>query len=357
MTQALARIIPQRVAQTGQPPASGQTVQHLTSREKAAIIVRLLLAEGAPVPLKALPDHMQAALTEQMAQMRVVDRDTLSAVVAEFLQQLESIGLSFPGGIDGALSMLDGHISPSAASRLRRMAGNSGKIDPWDRIIPLPPDRLMPVLEDEAVEIGAVLLSKLPVAKAADLLGRLPGDKARRVAHAVSLTGNIDPDTVRRIGLSLAAQLDAVPPKAFDTGPEERVGAILNVATAAVRDALLDGLTADDAAFADRVRKAIFTFAHIPARVPPRDVPKMVRVVDQPTLVTALAGAAGPLAPVADFVLANMSQRMAQSLREEMAARGKVRDKDAETAQTAVVDAVRRLVDDGEITLIREEED
>jgi flagellar motor switch protein FliG len=168
-------------------------------------------AEGAPLPLSALPEHMQAALTEQMASMRLVDRDTMAAVVAEFLHQLESVGLAFPGGLEGALSMLDGHISPSAASRLRRMAGASGKVDPWERITPLPPERLMPVLEDEAVEVGAVLLSKLPVSKAADLLGRLPGDKARRVAHAVSLTGNIDPDTVRRIGLALASQLDAQP--------------------------------------------------------------------------------------------------------------------------------------------------
>ncbi len=121
--------------------------------------------------------------------------------------------------------------------------------------------------------------------------------------------------------------LAAQPTKAFDTGPEERVGAILNVSSAAVRDALLDGLTADDADFADKVRKAIFTFAHISARVPPRDVPKLVRVVDQATLVTALAGATGALIPVVDFILANMSQRMAQGLREEMAAKGKVREK------------------------------
>jgi flagellar motor switch protein FliG len=99
------------------------------------------------------------------------------------------------------------------------------------------------------------------------------------------------------------------------------VGAILNVSSAAVRDALLDGLTADDATFADKVRKAIFTFAHLPARVPPRDVPKVVRVVDQATLVTALAGATGPLEAVADFILANMSQRMAQTLREEITAK------------------------------------
>ncbi|MFN3294225.1 MAG: flagellar motor switch protein FliG, partial [Gemmobacter sp.] len=344
---ALARITPHRIAVQDAP------AQTLSNREKAAIIVRLLLAEGAPLPLSALPDHMQAALTEQIASMRLVDRETMAAVVDEFLGQLESVGLAFPGGLEGALSMLDGHISPSAASRLRRMAGASGKVDPWERIVPLPAERLLPVLEDEAVEVGAVLLSKLPVSKAADLLGKLPGDKARRVAHAVSLTGNIDPDTVRRIGLSLAGQLDAQPPRAFDTGPEERVGAILNVSSAAVRDALLDGLTAEDAAFAERVRRSIFTFGHIPARVPPRDVPKLVRVVDQPTLVTALAGAAGPLEPVAEFILANMSQRMAQALREEMAARGKVREKDAEAAQSAVVEAVRRLEAEGEITLIR----
>lgn len=348
MSQALARITPHRIAVPAPNPAST-----LSNREKAAIIVRLLLAEGTPLPLSGLPEHMQAALTEQMASMRLVDRDTMDGVVAEFLQHLESVGLAFPGGLEGALSMLDGHISPSAANRMRRMAGASGKVDPWERIVLLPPERLMPVLEDEAVEVGAVLLSKLPVSKAAELLGRLPGDKARRVAYAVSLTGNIDPDTVRRIGLALANQLDAQPPKAFDTGPEERVGAILNVSSAAVRDALLDGLTADDAVFADKVRKALFTFGHLPERVPPRDVPKLVRVMDQATLVTALAGATGPLQAVADFVLGNMSQRMAQGLREEMAALGKVRDKDAEAAHNAVLEAVLGLEAEGEIKLIR----
>ena len=111
MPQALARITPQRIA----APAPVM----LNNREKAAIIVRLLLAEGTPLPLAALPEHMQAALTEQMAAMRLVDRATMEAVVEEFVGQLESVGLSFPGGLEGALSMLDGHISPSAATRLR----------------------------------------------------------------------------------------------------------------------------------------------------------------------------------------------------------------------------------------------
>ena len=354
MAQELARFRQARLESPSGVP------RVLSSREKAAVIVRLLLAEGSPLPLSALPEHMQAALTEQMGSMRTVDRVTLALVVQEFLTELESIGLSFPGGIDGALSMLDGHISPSAATRLRRLASASGKADPWDRISVLEPERLLPVLEDEAVEVGAVMLSKLPVAKAADLLGRLPGDRARRIAHAVSLTGNVDPETVRKIGVALVGQLDAQPPKAFDVGPVDRVGAILNVSSAATREAVLQGLQADDAAFAEKVRKAIFTFVHIPARVVPRDVPKAIRGVDQPVLVTALAGslaAGGEVAQAAEFILGNMSQRLAQALREEIGERGKLREKDVEEAQTMVIEAIRTLEASGELTLIREEDD
>jgi flagellar motor switch protein FliG len=302
---------------------------------------------------------MQAALAEQMGQMRLIDRNTLDEVVTEFLEELESVGLSFPGGIEGALSMMDGQISQSAASRLRRMASASSKVDPWERITALSPDRLLPILLDEAVEVGAVLLSKLPVARAAEILGRLPGDRARRVAYAVSMTGNVDPETVRRIGTALLAELDNQPPRAFDTGPVERVGAILNVSPALTRDDVLEGLEAEDAAFAAEVRRAIFTFVHIPARLSPRDMPKITRLVEQPQLVTALAGAVGKpgLEEAAEFILTNISQRLAQGLREEMAARGKVKDKDGEEAMNAIIGAIRTLEASGEITLIQPEED
>jgi len=330
----------------------------LTGREKAAIIVRLLLAEGGSLPISSLPEHLQAALTEQIGQMRLVDRSTLAAVVTEFVDELEEVGLSFPGGIDGALSIMDGHISPTAAGRLRRLAGASAKADPWDRIATLPLDRLLPVMEEEGTEVAAVLLSKLPVAKAAELLGQMPGDRARRVAYAVSLTGNVDPETVRRIGLALAARLDNQPVRAFEAGPVQRVGAILNVVAQARRADVLEGLDAEDAAFADEVRKAIFTFSHIPARIAPRDVPKIIRIVDQAQLVTALAAAmaAPDTAEVAEFLLSNISQRLAQGLREEMDARGKVREKDAEAAMNAVTSAIRDLEAAGDLAL-REPDD
>lgn len=330
----------------------------LTPREKAAVIVRYLLAEGAALPLAQLPEHVQAALAKQIGQMRLVDRVTLAAVVEEFVTEVEMVGLSFPGGVEGALSIMDGHISPGAATRLRRLAGASTRADPWERISTMPEDRLLPLLEAESIEVAAVILSKLPVPRAAALLGKLPGDRARRVAYAVSLTGAVDPETVRRIGLSLAEQLENTPARAFEAEPAERVGAILNVSAALTRDDVLSGLMAEDAAFAEQVRKAIFTFPHIPARLNPRDVPRVLRQVDPAALVTALAAAdSSPEArAAADFLLANMSQRMAQGLREEAAARGKVRETEAEEAMTAVVSAIRDLEAAGELRLIQPDE-
>lgn len=327
-------------------------------REKAAIIVRLLLAEGAPIKLTSLPEEMQTALTQQMGAMRRVSRSTLQQVVEEFLGELEQVGLSFPGGLEGALSIMDGHLSASAASRLRRMSGSNSALDPWERINALPLDRILPVLEEESVEVCAVVLSKLPVPRAAELLSKLPGERARQVAYAVSLTGNVDPDTVRRIGLSLAGQLDSQPLKAFDAGPGERVGAILNIAAAATRDEVLKGLLETDAHFAEIVKKNIFTFEHIKAKVAPRDVPKIIRIVDQAALVTALAFALGnpDLEPSAEHVLANLSQRMAQSLREEIATRGKIKDKDAEEAMGQIVMAIRQLEGSGELALVQPDE-
>lgn len=355
--QALARITPARRMMTlaGEAPLP----RPLSARQKAAVIVRYLIAEGAKVPLAQLPEHMQQALAEQMGAMRLVDRQTLDSVVAEFLAELDSVGLAFPGGIEGALSVMDGHISQSAASRLRRKAGVSSGADPWERLAALPVPQLLPAIEEEAVEVAAVVLSKLPVARAADMLGRLPGEKARRIAFAVSLTGDIDPETVRRIGLAVLAQIDSQPPKAFDAGPVERVGAILNVSPALTREEVLQGLEAEDAGFAEKVRKAIFTWVHIPARIPPRDVPKIVRMVDQLRLVTAMAFAQGRpgMEETTEFILSNISQRMAQGLREEVAARGKVKDREGEEAMNLIIGAIRELEASGELVMVAEEEE
>ncbi|MFN3211119.1 MAG: flagellar motor switch protein FliG [Roseovarius sp.] len=347
------------LAQLALPGPSAGTTSQLTRRQKAAIIVRFLINEGADVPLQDLPEDLQRRLTEQMGAMRYVDRSTLADVVAEFASEVEAMGLTFPRGVAGALSALDGRISPQTASRLRKEAGVRQFGEPWEQVRTAGTDDLLDILQSESTEVAAVLLSKLDVARAAELLGKLPGDIARRIAVAMSQTGAVTPDAVDRIGLSLAAQLHNVPETAFADGPVERVGAILNYSPAATRDDVLIGLDESDQSFAAKVRKAIFTFVNIADRLNPIDVPKITRDVDQAALVQALAhaGTADDTRTSAEFILENMSKRMADALREEVETLGKVKPKDGEAAMTEVVNVIRRLEASGELQLIVPDEE
>lgn len=336
-----------------------RTAPSLSRRQKAAIVVRLLLAEGASLPLADLPESLQAELTTQMSQMRYVDRATLKSVIEEFANELDSIGLAFPGGLEGALTILEGVISPDMAARLREQAGMVWFNDPWESLATFDTNLLLPLLQRQSPEVGAVLLGKLKVAKAADLLGKLPGDRARRLTFAMSETADIDPDTVRRIGLSLAAELKAEPPRAFLTGAVARVGAILNVSPSATRDDVLVGLTESDADFADEVRRAIFTFADIPARIRPLDVPMILKEVAQESLVTVVAAAAVDPATseAVEFLLENTSKRMAQTLRDEASDTEPPRTKVADAARGEVITAIRALIDSNEIQLVCDDDE
>ncbi|MCA2010644.1 flagellar motor switch protein FliG [Cereibacter sphaeroides] len=338
---------------------SGRKIPALSGRQKAAIVVRLLLAEGADLKISSLPDDLQTALTETIGEMRLVDRDTLSAVIGEFVETMEQVGLSFPAGLRGALKAMDGRLSPGASTALQRKA-RAGS-DPWERISQTDVPTLLSVLEPESAEVASVVLSKLPVGKAAELLAKMPGDRARRVAYGVSLTEGIAPEMVTRIGQSIAREIDGRPAKYFSSAPAQRVGAILNNSTTPIRESVLTSLEEEDADFAENVRKAIFTFGNVAERVNPRDVPKILRELPQSDLITALAASLhAPDSPdgiSANFLLANMSQRMAATLRDEVETRGRIKGKEAEAAFGAVIQAVRNLVEAGEISLVEADEE
>ncbi len=327
----------------------------LSRRQKAAVIVRLLLAQNLDPDLSCLTEAQQTTIARDIASMRRVDKDTLSAVLGEFVAEIEGIALSFPSDLSGALAQLEGHISDPAAAKLRRESGLSYAGDPWDRLSALAPDKLLPILQTEPPEIASIILSKLKVSRAADLLSQLPGARAREITFAISKTAAIDPETVQAIGGALLETLDAEPLAAFPDGPVARVGAILNTSTTQIRDDVLEGLDASDADFARAVRKAIFTFANIPQRIEGRDVPRILRDLDEDTVLKALAGAQTAYPAAADHILANLSSRMADQLRDAMQEQGSPSMVDAERAMAEVVTRIRDMERAGELILIADD--
>lgn len=337
-------------------PSSGSG---LTQRRKAAMVVQMLIGDGGTLSLDQLPESLQLALTRELGALRRVDRDTVAAVAAEFTAELEAVGMTAPGTHDRAVMALADHLSPPLADRLRAQLDSVRNGDHWPMIVGLGVDRWIAIMQAESIEVCAVALSKLPVSKAAEVLSKTPGERARRITYAMSQTAKVSPDAVRHIGAALAQDYGHPAPIAFDKAPVQRLGAILNATQTDTREDVLVGLGEEDPVFASDVRKAIFTFKDIAPRVKPTDIPNCIRTIDAQVLTTAIAaGLTGDEALVAsaEFILSSVSQRMATQMREDAQERGRVKKSDAEAAMNEITKAVREMVEGGIITLIDPDE-
>lgn len=331
--------------------AAPARTDHLSGMQKAAIVLGVLVAEGVELPLSGLPAEMQALLAQTMTQMRLIDRATMNAVVAEYVDMLEQVGLSFPDGIDGALALLDGRLDDAAARHLRAISGPAGKDDPWAKLEQAEDGELLALLQAESIVVGAVMLARLSVERAARLLTLMPQDQAQELAMTVARTEDIAPDAVARIGGALAAQLGTRSPRAFAVPPPKRVGELLNLSPPALRDTLLAGLESRDQDFARNVRKAIFTFQDIPHRLSPRDVGAVMREVDSADVLSLLCLDDPADRPALGFLLENMSKRLADGLREDAAALPAPPAAARDDAMARITGAIRRLADSGTLTL------
>src|SRR3954451_5193792 len=112
---------------------------------------------------------------------------------------------------------------------------------------------------------------------------------------------------------------------------------------------MLEHLAETDAELAEEVRSLLFVFEDL-LKLDDRTIQLVLKEVDSKDLSLALRGSSDQ---VKERILANMSQRAADMLREEMEFMQPQRRRVIEEAQSKVVAVVRRLEDAGAIFLSR----
>ncbi|MGR3542290.1 MAG: FliG C-terminal domain-containing protein [Hasllibacter sp.] len=323
----------------------------LAGPDRAALVVRLALDKGVELPLNGLPAPLQERLADRLSRLGTVERDMIETSVALFGEQLDRLGAAFTPGMEGALTLLQGHADPALVDRLRRATGAPPAADPWEALAGLPPARLTEALSREHPATAALALTRLPVPLASRVLSDMPGPDARRIAAAVRTAGDVPERLATEIGEALAGAL------VTDTRDEEaprRVAEILDAGTLQTRTDVLTGLDEVDTAFAAAVRAVSFGFVDIPDRVEARDVPIVLRDVPQEDQIAALGAALSGeerLAAVAEFILTALPSRLADRLREGAAEAGS--DTEAgEAGMRAIALAAKAAEAAGEIRLL-----
>jgi len=333
-------------------------VSSLTQRQKAAIIVKLLIGGGVSLDSLELDADAIWKITKAMAGLGVVGKDVVDGVTAEFILEMERMGLVFERDIDGSLKAMEGNITPETLSKIKDRQSGSAEDNAWRIVAETAPEMLAIKIAAENPRVGAVILSKLKPAISAEIVGQIDQSIAREILAAIAKTSEVKPAIVNRIGITLAASLgNTAGEGAFQDSAAERIGAILNVSQSDFREDILDNFESEDPSSASEIRKLMFTFADIPARVVGRDISKVLRGVDDETLVMALSGAAQTAPHVKEFIMSNISSRLAEQIEESIGERGVVKPKDADIAMTQVVISLKELEKSGEIALIVQDEE
>jgi flagellar motor switch protein FliG len=320
----------------------------LTSRQKAAILMVALGEEAAGEIMKYLADFEIEDMTHVITELKSLPNDIQDRVLEEFEQHLLAGEWVNQGGVDFARAALERAVGPRRAQEiLDRVTTNTNS--GFYMLKNVAPEQIAPFISNEHPQTIALILSQLEPNQAAGILSQLPESVQAEVAYRIATLDNITPSVLKQIEESLEINLKDILGGHKDVGGPKVVADMLNLTGGSVEKSVLDKLDAQDPEVAETVRNMMFVFDDL-HMLTDREIQIILREVEQKDLVVALKTASEE---VKNKILDNMSERVRAFVEEEMDFLGPMRLSEVEEVQLRVVQKVRQLEEQGQVTIIR----
>ena len=204
------------------------------------------------------------------------------------------------------------------------------------------------LIKSEHPQIIATILVHLDRDQASEVLGffseRLRNDAILRIATLDS----IQPSALRELNdvlTKLLAGSNNIKKSAL--GGARAAAEILNLMPNAVETSAIENIRQHDSDLAQKVLDDMFVFEDV-MDIDDRGIQLLLREVQSESLIIALKGTSEE---VREKFLKNMSQRAAETLRDDMEMKGPVRVSEVEAEQKEILKLVRRLADEGQLAL------
>ncbi|MCL6518670.1 MAG: flagellar motor switch protein FliG [Armatimonadetes bacterium] len=327
------------------------TQDSLNGLQKASILLMSLGASASAEILKHLSEQEIEMLTRAIVQTERVDQEVRDMVLEEFQRELAVAETSLTGGKDFAAQVLEQALGQEKASKLITHSSKSTSGNTLQSIWDIEPEKLAKTIGNEHPQIVSLLLLNLPPNTAAGVLSKLDPEYQVEVATRICTMAEVDPGVIAEIEAALRPKESgtAVEEVELLSGPAALVDILNNVDRVTER-AVLEAMNARDEATWQQVRRMMFLFEDI-VKLSDRSVQLVLREIDQDDLRLAVKGCQDEIKEV---IFRNMSERAAESLKEDLELMEKVKQKDIDEAQQRIASVVRRMLASGEITLDEE---
>ena len=314
----------------------------------AAILLMSLGEEEAAEVFKHLSPKEVQKLGETIARMRAVSREKVDFVINRFTDDAAAQSLLVNDASDYVRSVLRRALGEDKASLLIDRILQGGDVSGIESLKWMDPLSVAELLRGEHPQIVAAILVHLEYEQSAAVLMQLPERFRSEVLLRVATLEGIQPTALK--------DLNEVLFKVLAGGDKIRKTSLGGVKTAAeminqlggnADVAVLDTIRNYDVDLAQKIMDKMFVFDDL-VKLDDRSLQLVLREVASETLIVALKG--GTM-EVRDKILANMSMRASEALREDLESRGPMRLSEVEAQQKEILKVVRRLAEEGQVTI------
>ena len=284
-----------------------------------------------------------------MSTFQVVPESIMKQSMEEFSSVVATSVNSSLGGLAYAqrtLEIAKGDYKASAIIGRVGPVGNS--VEVMAEIAEMEGRQVFNLIKHEQPQTISFVLSYLDGAKSAEVFSLLSPDLREEVIERLGTIESTSLDLVGKIVRSLGKHFDSKARPAFHhSGGVRVVAALLNSLEKDMSKTLLARLEERNAGLGAAIRKKLFSFEDL-NRLTAADLQRVLREVDTANLAISMKSASEMLR---EKIYGGLSKRAAESLKEEIDLLGPVRLKDVEMAQDTIIQAVRKLEEEGLISL------
>ena len=320
----------------------------MTGVQRAAVLLLSLGEQDAAEVLKHMEPKEVQKIGIAMATLNDVTREQVQQVMDEFGNELGNKTSLSVGSDDYIRNMLVQALGSEKANSLidRILLGRN--TTGLDTLKWMDPRSVADLVRNEHPQIIAIVMSHLEPDQAAQALKLLPERTRVDVVLRIATLDGIPPNALNELNEIMERQFAGNQNlKSSNVGGVQSAANILNYMDGGQDQVILKQIGDIDNPLGTRIQDLMFVFDDL-VELDDREMQLVLREVSGERLGLALRGADNK---VKDKITRNMSARAAEILLEDMEARGPVRLSDVETAQREILAIVKRMADEGTITL------
>lgn len=357
-----------------------RTRRHIDPALKAAVVFSTLGEEAAKPIAERLDDAALARISAALDLVAKMPREELSSIVVDVIGEMRSDSQLFPGGRAKVRNAIKSISEARLANPSRAGEGEVGAQTPaaqegsapssatepaaqtsdqiWKQIAERKPEQIAEYLNGLTPNLISIVLAKLDTTLVSELLIHLDDAKTERVLGYMVEGKEPDQEILEIVTEMIATEFlkAEVEEEEEDASHLSSIGEVLSLIPPEKRDRMVAFLKEKHEGKLNGIQKSLFTIEGLPDRLPRNSISVIIREMDSKDAVRLISTLTGAYAPVAEFLLANISSRLADQMKEDAEALGTLSPEETEVVQREFLTHIMTLKRDGKVEMEPEAE-